>query len=550
LTYNLSGTLKIWDSQSGKATRVLSPHPDAIAQAAQDSAQTDFDSLVHYSRGEIQDQALWSPNGEFIAAASLVNDLVTIWQVDTGEALHTLPGEFEDQRVSIAGWSPSGDRFATRGLGGVKVYDTASGDLLSTLPVPGVYVYRALWSPDGGRILSMGIEDGIARLWDLDTGQEIFLRMPDLGVSTGLAWSADGNLIAVGDAVGVVHIWDTTKNLEILKLYGSKPRITGIAFSPDEERVLVTCDEKTLNIHDLYEAPLRITFPGGPESFISLVRWSPDGKQIAVGATEFNNAVKIWDASSGEEHLTLMGHEGAVWNISWSPSGDSIASAGEDQTVRIWDARTGAEKLVFTGHNDSTVNVLWSPDGTQVASNDMSSEKIIVWDPITGKESLTFSGHQNLALVFAWSPAGDRILSVGTQGEALIWDSTTGKLLLDLFPQDFELDIVAGEWTKDGKQVFVQSLDGVIHIFDASQGKELSQFATHQASFSQIALSPTEQRLLQGGYGGANVYDFQTGAELLNYPILGFSDAAYSPDGSQILVGSNYGTPPGTRSKS
>ena len=30
------------------------------------------------SRGEIQDQALWSPGGEFIAAASLVNNLVTI----------------------------------------------------------------------------------------------------------------------------------------------------------------------------------------------------------------------------------------------------------------------------------------------------------------------------------------------------------------------------------------------------------------------------------------------------------------------------------------
>ncbi len=38
LTYNLSGTLKIWDTQSGKATRFFTPHPDTIAQEAPDFA--------------------------------------------------------------------------------------------------------------------------------------------------------------------------------------------------------------------------------------------------------------------------------------------------------------------------------------------------------------------------------------------------------------------------------------------------------------------------------------------------------------------------------
>ncbi len=136
---------------------------------------------------------MWAPDGKLIAASSLVNNLVTVWQVETGESLYTLPGEFEDQRVSIAGWSPSGDRFATRGLGGVKIYDTNSGGLLSNLSMPGVYVYRVFWSPDGKRILSMEIDNGVAILWHIDSGQEIF-RISNIGASTGLAWSADSSL--------------------------------------------------------------------------------------------------------------------------------------------------------------------------------------------------------------------------------------------------------------------------------------------------------------------------------------------------------------------
>ena len=142
----------------------------------------------------------------------------------------------------------------------------------------------------------------------------------------------------------------------------------------------------------------------------------------------------------------------------------------------------------------------------------------------------------------AWSPDGKRILSTGAQGKALIWDSATGQVLLDLFPQDFELDIFPGGWTKDGKRVLVQSSDGTIYIFDASSGKKLSQFPTHQGAWNLMVLSPSEQRLLKGGDGGARVYDVQTGAELFHYPVLGWTDITYSPDGSQILVGSNYGT--------
>jgi WD40 repeat protein len=228
--------------------------------------------------------------------------------------------------------------------------------------------------------------------------------------------------------------------------------------------------------------------------------------------------------------------------ISWDPSGTYIVTSSDDRTIRVWDAKTGEQILVFTGHPESTICISWSPDGNQIASSDFGSSEVILWDPLTGEERISFTAIPGLITMNTWSPDGKRLLSTGAQGKALIWDSATGEVLLELFPQDFELDILPGDWTKDGKRVLVQTSDGTIHIFEASSGKELSLFPTHQGAWNSLTLSPSEQRLLKGGDGGARVYDLQTGVELLHYPVLGWTDIAYSPDGSQILVGSNYGS--------
>ena len=89
--------------------------------------------------------------------------------------------------------------------------------------------------------------------------------------------------------------------------------------------------------------------------------------------------VKIFDAITGEELLTLKGHSNTNWGLAYRADGSRLATSGRDGTARIWDTKTGEMLVVLTGHTSSVDAVRFSPDGERLATGSADGT-VRIWD--------------------------------------------------------------------------------------------------------------------------------------------------------------------------
>src|SRR5262249_17829620 len=94
--------------------------------------------------------------------------------------------------------------------------------------------------------------------------------------------------------------------------------------------------------------------------------------------------------------LPLQGHISEVNSVCFSPDGKRLASASHDGKVRVWDAQTGQEALTLRSDTALVTSVCFSPDGRRLASaggNRGQPGEVKLWDAQTGQQALTLKGH-------------------------------------------------------------------------------------------------------------------------------------------------------------
>jgi WD40 repeat protein len=104
---------------------------------------------------------------------------------------------------------------------------------------------------------------------------------------------------------------------------------------------------------------------------------SPDGQRLANSA---GAEVKILDAQTGQELLSLKGHTSGVNSVVFSPDGQRLASSSGDPffpgEVKVWDAQTGQELLTLKAGEFEVV--VFSPNGHLLASQ--ANGRVTIWD--------------------------------------------------------------------------------------------------------------------------------------------------------------------------
>src|SRR5262249_54100779 len=142
---------------------------------------------------------------------------------------------------------------------------------------------------------------------------------------------------------------------------------------------------------------LRLGQPLG--SACSHLAFSPDGKAVAAGEWE-SGKIHVWGAATGKEGAAWTAHARrqpfvrSVTDGAFAPAGKRLVTGGDDAAVRLWDAATGEEVRSFLGHAGCVFCVALSPDG-QVLATGSAGRTVRLWDTATGKLLHALDGYEH-----------------------------------------------------------------------------------------------------------------------------------------------------------
>ena len=174
------------------------------------------------------------------------------------------------------------------------------------------------------------------------------------------------------------------------------------------------------------------------------ISWSPDNSKLAsVGQ---DGKLKIWDVKTQKLLKTLKG--GAQWveHVSWSPSGDYIASTA-GKILRIWSAE-GFLFQEYKQHPSTVTAIHWNSKSTEIAT--ASYGKIMIF-LIGVNEPQKILPYPSSIIVLSWHKNGLWIVAGTQEGSVCGWQLPNGGDPIDA--QGYETKITQLSWSKNGKNL-------------------------------------------------------------------------------------------------
>lgn len=337
-------------------------------------------------------------------------------------------------------------------------------------------------SPDDQRVVAANKHK--IQIWNSTTGEPILAYHGHKDDVSAVKWSSDGRYIT-STCSQEIRVWDATTGETICTYAANQGVIKTVARAPfDGNLLLISSDLYGTQVKDIITGDT-IANHKVHAGDVYAIRWSPDGSYIASAGSD--RTVQVWNPNTGIAKLIYREHFNKVRAVAWSPDGSSLASTSVDGVMCVWSATKAQTIFTYRNPLHKLEEVAWSPDGTRLASsvyeNPFATQNdkhvhIIIWDTATWAIIATFTDTESYehALALTWSPDGTH-LATAHMNYVNIWDLSTNDPTPILsyhghmqYINDIEGNyITAITWSPDGKWIASASLDGTVHIWDATR---------------------------------------------------------------------------------
>jgi WD40 repeat protein len=437
---------------------------------------------------------------------------------------------FADDQVRVVNFSPDGDRMVTVGSEGMaRLWDVKNGQELFALEAPEAAITFAAFSPDGMRIVTASTV-GTAIVWDAQNGSMIQTIPAHEDRVISAVFSLDSTLIVTASRDQTAAIWEVSSGNELARLEGHEGPVRFADFSPDGSRIVTASNDGTARVWEL--TGTEILKLEGHTDQVTYAAFSPDGTQIITAGAD--RTARLWDAETGDTIAFLVPHNGDVTSADFSPDGSFIITTSADHLVRLWNASEGTLFAVFPGHIDE---IRWgsiSPDGRWIAtaSNDST---VLLRETFRIAGSPSFIGQAGGINTVNFNKDGTQFVTASADGTAWVWDAARRQQPLAL--EGHEDGVHYAAFSPDGTIIVTTSADETVRVWDAVTGEELDQLPGEAFS---VNFSPDGSQFVTAAEDDfAQVWDTRTREEILPALVGHLDDvmyASFSPDGTRIVT--------------
>ncbi len=381
------------------------------------------------------------------------------------------------------------------------IWDVDSGQLRLDIPAHPSKAYNVVFLRKDSVLLSCGMDSAL-RLWDAESGKNLATIDGHSGAIDAFAVDRDQRYAwAVGADLCALRV-----DLQTRKLVGPQPRSmrrpTCVAVTPDGGlgvmgelgNQLVACNSQTGETRRI-----------AVSHAVQCVAISASGTLLAAG--DRNGDVRLWSihrspgVASGYAFDPVVGwsaHEGRVYSLAFSASGDYILSAGSDGKVRKWELqrliRRDTSQRWKAGNSESAHSFHFLP-GTSLLISANPDVGVEFWDCAQPADQPIRSWACKAAQCIGCSRDGSLVAAGTSSGQVQVWDVASGSVIerwdvgqsvsqIEFSPRQDYVAVVA--WQPDS--AFRQT-----QLFRL--GQQHPMFAVPRRNWRHVVFSPDARQL-------------------------------------------------------